>query len=81
MLPPPPPPPLVSALLATYVSLDPRARALIFLVKAWAKARRLNEAPNGTPSSYCHAVLVLFYLTKVSSSASLGPPGQTRARG
>lgn len=50
-----------SLLLAAYAS-DPRARQLMFLTKAWAKANRLNEAPNGTPSSYCHALLVVFYL-------------------
>jgi len=52
-----------SSLLAAYARLDDRARALIFLVKAWAKARGLNDAPNGTPSSYCHALLVVFFLT------------------
>ena len=38
-------------------------------VKHWCKARGLNDAPNGTPSSYCHAVLVIFFLTHSSASA------------
>lgn len=52
-----------SQLLRTYASIDPRARQLMFLVKSWAKKNKLNEAPNGTPASYTHMVLVLFFLT------------------
>jgi len=50
-----------SLLLAAYAA-EPRARQIMLLVKAWAKQRRLNEAPNGTPSSYCHSLLVVFFL-------------------
>lgn len=53
-----------SRLLAKYAAIDERARQMILLVKAWAKARGLNDAPNGTPSSYCHSNLVIFFLTQ-----------------
>jgi hypothetical protein len=39
-------------------------------VKQWCKARGLNDAPNGTPSSYCHALLVVFFLTHAASDAA-----------
>ena len=53
-----------SALLRSYAAYDERARQLMLLVKSWAKERRLNEAPNGTLSSYAHVNLVIFFLTK-----------------
>ena len=61
------PPPFSSALrnsqlLGLYAAMDPRARQLIFLVKSWAKARKLNDAPNGNLSSYAHVILVVFFL-------------------
>ena len=49
--------------LLRYAAMDTRARQLIFLVKAWAKARSLNDAPNGNLSSYAHVILVIFFLS------------------
>lgn len=66
-----------SRLLAAYASVDPRARALVFLVKHWAKAKGLSDAPNGYPSSYCHTVLALFFLQQppdALAEAMAAPP-------
>ena len=49
-------------LVSTYLRLDERARALIFLVKAWARVHELNEPRFGSLSSYAYSVLVLGYL-------------------
>jgi hypothetical protein len=39
-------------LLQTYMQIDERVRPLIFAVKHWAKARRINEPYAGTLSRY-----------------------------
>ncbi|RHZ41536.1 hypothetical protein DYB31_005675 [Aphanomyces astaci] len=39
-------------LLKRYGEMDPRVRPLVFAVKHWAKQRGLNDASNGTLSSY-----------------------------
>ncbi|ETV95406.1 hypothetical protein, variant [Aphanomyces invadans] len=49
-------------LLKRYGELDPRVRPLVFAVKHWAKQRSLNDASNGTLSSYAWIMLVLFFL-------------------
>ena len=50
-----------TALLGTYMQHE-RARELCFLVKHWAKRRRLACAPQGTPSSYAWSLLVVAHL-------------------
>ncbi|CAN8063483.1 unnamed protein product [Agarophyton chilense] len=49
-------------LLKAYVELDPRFRYLCVLVKHWAKKRDLNDAYNGTLSSYAYTLLAIHYL-------------------
>ncbi|KAJ1475144.1 hypothetical protein T484DRAFT_3201066 [Baffinella frigidus] len=51
-----------SQLFKDYSSIDSRFRPLIMLVKAWAKARGINSAPQGTLNSFGYSVLVLHYL-------------------
>ena len=43
---------LNTALLKYYAQVDPRVRPLVFAVKYWAKQRGINDAVNGTLSSY-----------------------------
>ena len=50
-----------TALLATYMQHE-RARDLCFLVKHWAKRRRLACTLQGTPSSYAWSLLVVAHL-------------------
>ena len=45
-----------------FFQLDWRVCPLVFAVKAWAKAQGINEAFNGTLSSYSITLLVLVYL-------------------
>lgn len=49
-------------LLKAYADLDERFRYLCMLVKMWAKRRDLNDAYNGTLSSYAYTLLVIHYL-------------------
>lgn len=49
-------------LLKAYVDLDERFRYVCILVKLWAKRRDLNDAYNGTLSSYAYTLLVIHYL-------------------
>jgi len=39
-------------LLRDYAHIDPRLRQLAFIIKHWAKSRRVNETYHGTLSSY-----------------------------
>ena len=41
-----------SDLLSVYARCDPRVRPLAFIVKHWAKRRKINNAAEGTLSSY-----------------------------
>ncbi|CAK9009597.1 Terminal uridylyltransferase 7 (TUTase 7) (Zinc finger CCHC domain-containing protein 6) [Durusdinium trenchii] len=49
-------------LLRLYATLEPRARALLYAVKFWAKARAICDASQGTLSSYAWTLLVIFFL-------------------
>ena len=49
-------------LLAVYVRIDPRFRALAAAVKAWARLRRLNNPRTGTLSSFALILMVVHYL-------------------
>mmetsp|Transcript_17909 Transcript_17909/g.49125 ORF Transcript_17909/g.49125 Transcript_17909/m.49125 type:complete len:792 (-) Transcript_17909:123-2498(-) len=54
-----------SELLRAYADLDPRVRDLGRLVKWWAKRRHVNDALDGTLSSYVHILLVIHYLQRI----------------
>jgi len=54
-----------SRLLRAYADLDPRVADLGRLVKWWARCRRVNDAKEGTLSSYSHVLLVIHYLQHV----------------
>jgi DNA polymerase sigma len=51
-----------SALLRTYAYVDPRVRWLGHIVKYWARCRRINNASEGTLSSYGYILCVLNFL-------------------
>jgi DNA polymerase sigma len=53
---------LNSRLLRCYMELDPRAPALCFAVKHWAKQRGVNEPYRGSPSSYAWALMAIHFL-------------------
>ena len=55
-----------SQLLRAYMSLDPRARQLGFIIKYWAKRRAINDPYRGSPSSYAWVLLVIHYLQTTS---------------
>ncbi|CAM9151743.1 unnamed protein product [Ectocarpus fasciculatus] len=58
-------------LVKAYTELDPRCHRLLYLVKAWAKARGVGDSSKGTLSSYGHCLTVLHYLTRVGVVPSL----------
>lgn len=49
-------------LIADYSAIDPRCRQLAYIIKYWAKQRKLNEPYSGTLSSYAWVLLVINYL-------------------
>ncbi|KAH9377765.1 hypothetical protein HPB48_012180 [Haemaphysalis longicornis] len=49
-------------LLQCYARLDPRVGPLALAVKAWARAHGINDAKNGTLSSYSVALMIVQYL-------------------
>ena len=51
-----------SALLRAYSSFSPRVRELVVLVKHWAKKREINDALQGSLSSYSYVLLVVAFL-------------------
>ena len=53
---------LNSRLLRCYMEIDPRAPALCFAVKHWAKMRGVNEPYRGSPSSYAWALMAIHHL-------------------
>jgi len=55
-----------SQLIAAYCELDPRVRPLLFLIKHWAKQRRINDPYRGTLSSYAYSLLLIHYLQNTS---------------
>eukprot|EP00478_Filoreta_tenera_P004049 GABV01004342.1.p1 GENE.GABV01004342.1~~GABV01004342.1.p1 ORF type:complete len:150 (+),score=34.62 GABV01004342.1:1-450(+) len=50
-----------SKLLRDYARCDPRVRDLIFVVKYWARRRKINDPYRGTLSSYALSVLVISF--------------------
>uniref|UniRef100_K4A6R3 Poly(A) RNA polymerase mitochondrial-like central palm domain-containing protein n=1 Tax=Setaria italica TaxID=4555 RepID=K4A6R3_SETIT len=49
-------------LLRDYAQIDIRLRQLAFIVKHWAKSRRVNEAYQGTLSSYAYVIMCIHLL-------------------
>ncbi|KAM7260916.1 hypothetical protein ACFE04_026391 [Oxalis oulophora] len=49
-------------LLRDYAQIDGRLRQLAFLVKHWAKSRRVNETYQGTLSSYAYVLMCIHFL-------------------
>ncbi|XP_047153944.1 UTP:RNA uridylyltransferase 1 [Vigna umbellata] len=49
-------------LLRDYALIDPRLRQLAFIIKHWAKSRRVNETYHGTLSSYAYVLMCIHYL-------------------
>ncbi|CAL9237060.1 unnamed protein product [Arabidopsis halleri] len=49
-------------LLRDYAQIDVRLRQLAFIVKHWAKSRRVNETYQGTLSSYAYVLMCIHFL-------------------
>ncbi|PIN15457.1 Polynucleotide adenylyltransferase [Handroanthus impetiginosus] len=49
-------------LLRDYAQIDARLRQLVFIVKHWAKSRRVNETYQGTLSSYAYVLMCINFL-------------------
>eukprot|EP00927_Polykrikos_kofoidii_P086511 TRINITY_DN9717_c1_g3_i2.p1 TRINITY_DN9717_c1_g3~~TRINITY_DN9717_c1_g3_i2.p1 ORF type:complete len:1464 (+),score=182.87 TRINITY_DN9717_c1_g3_i2:96-4487(+) len=52
-------------LLHAYGKLDPRCRALVLVIKRYAKTRGVSGAARGNLSSYALTLLVIFYLQTI----------------
>ena len=63
-----------SELIRAYMSLDWRARALAVLVKAWAKARAINDSSRDTLSSFSYTLLTIFFLQQRGILPNLQSP-------
>ncbi|GFY99593.1 nucleotidyltransferase family protein [Actinidia rufa] len=51
-----------SKLLRDYAKIDVRLQQLAFIVKHWAKSRRVNETFKGTLSSYAYVLMCIHFL-------------------
>ncbi|XP_071484692.1 poly(A) RNA polymerase GLD2-like [Diadema antillarum] len=51
-----------TALLQCYSKMDWRVAPLILIIKQWAKSRGINDASQGTLSSYSYALMIINYL-------------------
>ena len=51
-------------LLASYCAFEPRLPLLVFALKRWVVAKRLNDAYEGTLSSYGWVLLAIFFLQR-----------------
>ncbi|CAK4096522.1 hypothetical protein Ae201684P_015972 [Aphanomyces euteiches] len=51
-------------LLRTYALTDPRVRILAYVLKNWVKQRKINNAADGTLSSYGYILMLLHYLQR-----------------
>lgn len=69
-----------SKLLRAYADLDARIADLGRLIKHWAKQRGVNDALDGTLSSYSHVLLVLHFLQRVRLAPNLQQNGPTAKR-
>ena len=55
-----------SALIRAYMSADVRARQLVFVIKHWAKQRKINDPFRGTLSSYAYVLMTIHFLQQLS---------------
>ena len=55
-----------SALLKAYMACDVRARQLTYVIKFWAKQRKINDPFRGTLSSYAYVLMTIHYLQQLS---------------
>eukprot|EP00808_Paulinella_micropora_P000899 g34607.t1 len=55
-----------SSLIRAYVDIDPRVRPLSFVVKYWAKQRKVNDPYRGTLSSYAYVLMLIQFLQTCS---------------
>jgi len=62
-------------LLHQYSRVDPRVRALAYVVKHWARARKMNNASGGTLSSYAYILMVLHFLQTAAAGVGRGGEG------
>lgn len=62
-----------ASLLSECGQIDPRAQALILLVRRWAKDRGLSHAAKGHFSPYCWMLLAIFYLQAGLDEEEGGP--------
>ncbi|OQS03776.1 hypothetical protein THRCLA_21068 [Thraustotheca clavata] len=53
-------------LLRTYALADPRVRILAYFIKAWVKSREMNNAAQGTLSSYGYLLMLIHYLQRTN---------------
>jgi DNA polymerase sigma len=51
-------------LLYLYGEIDPRVRALAYIIKHWAKRRHINSPLDGTLSSYGFLLTILHFLQR-----------------
>ena len=49
-------------LLRTYSKIDKRVQPMVMAIKRWGKARKINDASQGTLSSYSLVLMILHYL-------------------
>lgn len=56
-------------LLRAYCGVDSRVRPLVVVVKKWAKTQGINDASQGTLSSYALTLMVIHYLQAVCMPA------------
>jgi hypothetical protein len=66
-----------SALLRAYSSISPKVRELVVLVKHWAKKREINDALQGTLSSYSYVLLVVAFLQQSGLLPDLQNPSES----
>lgn len=55
-----------SKFIASLLSLDPRIRPFLLMLKLWAKTHRLTGADQGTITSYALTLLGIFYLQRTT---------------
>ena len=55
-----------SRLIRAYMTADTRARQLVFVVKHWAKQRKINDPFRGTLSSYAYVLMTIHYLQQLT---------------
>ena len=56
-----------------YANVDPRVRPLMLAVKRWAGARCVSDSRNGTLSTYCWMLMVIFFLHVTSAEQDNDP--------